>query len=510
MQRRSATMLLFAAVVLTACAAVVAWAWFVDEPGPNGDPRRGPETSIPPSAVRGATEPDAPPRPDVRVRVEVRAGEVFVPPSSVRVIAVAVHDGSELATHPIAGVGAGFGDADARPGLALVAIDIGGGSRVLRQVDVPAGEVARPAVGTRVVMRGVVRDSQQRPIAGARVWLGESDGAGVQRDVACGDDGRFELDVPAGAGVPFVVRAHGFASTWRPVVVSSTPTELAAVLAPAATLRVQVAGSSDGIDTARLFVVPADGDSALTQYPFFLQALTDGLPLTATGGAVLLDLPASGVVSLLVRHPRAPLGTGVDMKLREGDLSTTVPVTVAAASMRGTIVDDAGAPVAGAGVWLRPGGSSIGGKASLRLLPPHLDARGCLAATTSAAGAFELGAVAGTGTLLSVRAPGHAGRDVPVADVAGAPIVLPAWRGDEIAFRLAPPGAAMPWIAECDLAGGIRAELTQDEPWVVSLPHAGRFEFVVTTWCGEQLVGTKTLADVVVTGTVAIEPARRN
>lgn len=505
-------MLLFAAVVLAASAAVAAWARCADEPGPNGDAPTGGAGTNPTSPVRGATDPvpGATQRPDVRVRVEVQSREAFAPPPPVRVIAVAAHDASELPTRAIAGVGAGFADGDARPGLALVAVDLGGGAQVLRQVDVPAADVARPAIGARIVLRGVVRDPQQRPIAGAHVWFGESDAAGARRDAVCGDDGRFELDVPSGAGVPFVVRADGFASTWQPIVVTSTPGELAAVLTPAATLRVQIAGSSEGIDAARLFVVPADGNTALTQYPFFLQVLDDGLPLTATGAAVIADLPASGHVSLLVRHPRVPLGNGVEVRLREGGQSTTVPVNVGTGSVRGFVVDEAGAPVAGASVWLRPNGSSIGGKPSLRLLPPHLDARGCLVATTSGAGAFELGSGPSGPASLSVRAPGRAGRDIEVAIAASGPIVLPAWRGGEIAFRLAPPRAATPWCAECDLAGGIRGEVQGDQPWVVSLPHAGRFDFVVTTWRGERMVGTTTLADVVVTGTVAIAPPAAN
>jgi len=58
---------------------------------------------------------------------------------------------------------------------------------------------------------------------------------------------------------------------------------------------------------------------------------------------------------------------------------------------------------------------------------------------------------------------------------------LPRWRGGEPGFALAPPQAGVAWTAAADLAGGIRAALAADEPWRVSLPQAGRYDFTLTT-----------------------------
>ena len=71
-----------------------------------------------------------------------------------------------------------------------------------------------------------------------------------------------------------------------------------------------------------------------------------------------------------------------------------------------------------------------------------------------------------------------------------------------------PPAPAIAWRAESDLAGGIQAAIGPDQPWVVSLPHAGRFRVVVTTFVGDDVRGTTTLEDVQATGPFDLQAPR--
>jgi hypothetical protein len=100
-------------------------------------------------------------------------------------------------------------------------------------------------------------------------------------------------------------------------------------------------------------------------------------------------------------------------------------------------------------------------------------------ARTDAEGKFSIGAVSAKRALLTLRAYGHAGRDVVWQQTADPAIVLPVWRGGEVEFVIAAPAGDAAWIGECDLAGGIRALLRPGEEWRVALPHAGRFDFAV-------------------------------
>jgi len=503
MQRSTGTFLLFALVL--AGAAALLWFRATDDPDlPNGRPTVDPVAPRPVDSAVPVTAPAL----GLHVVVAVTSRETFLAPPAPR---VAVHTvgGAELPFTMLAGVGAGTSDDGARGGLALVTIAIEAGGQLVRQVDVPANGTGRHVVGPRIVARGVVTDEQRRAIAAAHVWFGEFDGSGTRRFAITDDTGRFELDAPAGHGVPFVVEATGRASQWRAITVEAPSPELAVTMQPAGTLAVQLATLSTGTEAARLFVVPTGAVSTeLAQYPFFLQSIDGGRVGATPGAFTIVDLPTSGTIGLVAVHPRAPITAPREVALQPAPQRIVLPLQQANGEWRGVVHDDAGEPIAGVNVWSHRRGRPLGGRASLRLLPPHLDATGCAYVATAADGAFAIGAADGDEPVLSLRATGRAGRDLAWPLPNDAPIVLPAWRGGEPSFRLAPPRPGTPWIAATDLSGGVRAQLAADQPWVVSFPAPGRYDLVLTTKDGDTVLGSRTDRDVVVTGPVDLEPPR--
>lgn len=505
MQRSTATFLLF--VVILGAAIVVASRQWSGEP----EPPRGPDPALTAPSVQEphpghpAEPPPAPAGLQVSVQVELR--ERFVAPSPERVEAT---DGLRRALPVVlvAGTGASFDNGPQRPGVALVAIGIEGGGSVLRTVALPEVGVARAVVGARIVVRGVVRDAQRRPLPGATVWLGERDASGAHRDVATGDDGAFEIAAPAGIGVPFVVRASGCATSWQPVEIAAPSPQLGVTLAPAAPLVVQIATSSERIPEARAFVLPRGAVSTeLAQYPFFLQALSDGIAIDANGTFAVHDLPMHGEVGIVVRHARVPAGAAHLVALAKAGVRAVVALGKSAPVFAGRVVDERGQPLAGVSIWTRPADRELGGNGLLRLVPPHVDLPGTCFARSDGNGAFVVGGGDARSVTLSLRAPGRAGRDLAWPRADDAPIELPEWKGGEPSFRLSPPRAASVWTAEVNLAGGVREALAADTPWVVSFPCAGRFEVVMTTRLDGVEVGM-TRSDVSVTGPVDLSSPR--
>ncbi len=505
MQRSTSLLLLSLAAVAVALGVVFAMAG--ESPPPAGPGVVAAEPDHPP--VVGPRHQDPPPQLPTgapHVHVKVRSIEPFLPPTPVRVRGFDPR-GRELPVAPIAGAGAWFDEGDPRPGLALVAIGIEGGGSVLRQVAVEAVGPVRVDVGARLVVRGVVRDSEQKPLVGARVWLGESDAAGARRDVATDDVGAFELDVPAGSGVPFVVHAEGHASQWLPVVVATPPRDLSMSLPPSAPVAVQVVGSSQGIDAVRVFVVPGNEVATeIAQYPFFLQAITDGTAVEANGRATFSDLPQRGGVGIVVRHPLAFAETPAQVALTGRGVRVPVPLSLAPNVCSLRVVGEDGAALPGIAAWMRDRPDPVGATPSLRLLPPALGMRGACFARSDAQGIVSLGALPGAGAL-ALRAPGRAGRELRWPLTTDEPIVLPVWLGDDCAFRLAPPKDGVVWSASSDLGSDVRATIAADRPWVVSFPGPGRFAVEITTSIDEHVVATEQRI-VDVTGTIELASPR--
>jgi len=318
MQRRNTTLLALAALLLL--AAALPW-WFGDSeaviaPKSNEAP---PVVLVAPSDPTSHEPLRELPAGAPRVVVEVTLVEAYVPPPPLRAKAVSMANREVLPTRLVAGTGAGPFAEDERAGLALAAIDLGPGRTLLRQVAITPNAVAEIPIGGPLVVRGQV-NSKDRPVPGARVSLGELDPMGNLREAVTGEDGRFELDTPASEGVPLLVQADGFAWLWRPIrVAADAALEQVVTLVPGGEIHVQLAAKAERLDLARVFVVPPETVSGeLSQYPFFLQAMSGGAPVDAEGRAQLSGLPGRGPVGLVVLHPcavfpacwRLPLGSG--------------------------------------------------------------------------------------------------------------------------------------------------------------------------------------------------------
>lgn len=500
MQRRTAVILTLAALGAAALAVATlrppAVAPIEVVPAPVAAPTPAP-TPRPADAPVAAA--------DLRVQVEVRLRERFVAPPAARVeVRDVVDHGLPLPVRVLAGVGAAPAADRREPGAALVAVDAYG-AELLRVAIVPAGGTAQLRVGGRRTVRGRVLGPAGAPAVGARVWLGESNADG-RREFVTDDDGRYEADVPSGDGVPFVVQAPDCATQARALDVGDGAVADAR-LAAGASLTVQVVAVAEAMAAARVYVLPtAEVGADVAQWPFWLQGLAGGVEIGADG-AVIDGLPQGSEVAVVVAHPFTPRMAPQTVRLK-GERPRAVVALPAflADRLAGRIVDADGQPLAGADVEV--GGASPRSPAPApRLAPAAAVARGAVAATSAADGSFVVGVPAGDDLVLRVRAAGHAGRELPLrALAAGAVVVLSPWRGDEPGFALTPPRAGVAWAAGVDLAGGIAAELPADEPWRVSLPEHGRYEFVCTTTEPGREPIRHVLADVVVTGLVALSP----
>ena len=509
MQRRHALFLLLAA----AGATLALWLLASGEPpapaAPPDEPLDAPEpvapgVPVPPPADGSATlAVDA-----SHVAVAVALREPFVPPTPPRVQAVAVAaPAAPLPLRVVAGVGAAGEPDDGAAGGCLVAIAADDGE-LLRHASVPARGATRVRIGGRRVVRGRVLGPDGAPVSGASIWLGETTTAG-RREFAVDGDGNYEADVPAGEGVPFVARAPGCATQARVLDVGDGAVADAR-LEPACVLEVQIAAVAEHFGFVRVDLLPtAEVSTGLAQWPFYLAALDGGAAVDASGRATFDDLPREAEVGVVVAHPlvarMAP--QVVRTKGRRARAVVALPAYVAR-SFAGVVVDEDGAPVAGATVRVAAAGGAAWPRAP-RLASAAAAWRGTFAVASDGDGAFVVGLPAGDGPVVAeVRAPGHAGRDVPIAGLPpAARIVLPRWRGGEIGFALAPPRPGAAWTASADLAGGVRAVLAADEAWRVSLPQAGRYDFTMTTTRpGEQPVA-RTVRDVVVTGPIELASA---
>lgn len=475
---------------------------------PDAQPDLSPDGHVPLPVAQDPPQPplaaDAP-----RVVVVVRELEAFVPTSPPRVLALDPVSREPLLVTVLAGVGADPFEDGARAGVALAAVQWGAG-RLLRQVSLEAKGTAEVPIGPRAMVRGTIVDANGRPIPGARVSLGEVLAEGELRTAETGAEGHFELDTPAGAGVPVVVQEPQHASQWRAVTVLAQGDNVVDMVLPeAGTLDVQLACEAHEIEAARVFVVSSGVvASEVAQYPFFLQVLSHGFPVDAQGRASVSGLPRVGTIGLVVRHPGAAQQAPREVKLAGARSSAIVPLSVAPL-VKGRIIDERGLPVPGAVMQLHVGPPSSTGNRTQRLLPPGLSAIGATYSLGDALGVFSLGSgssggVAPSGQVLSVRAPGHVGREIPFGEgVLAEPIELAAWGEGEPSLRLLPPRAGVRWGSEWSLSGGLKLVHEADAAPTIAVPRAGRFEVTVTTFVGAIELGTKTQI-LAVTGVVAV------
>lgn len=503
------------ALFLGSFAVVVAGAgiWLAVDGGPAPPP------------VPGTTEPHAEPTPGttpaqpagsnptathvgLRVQIDVTAHERYLPPPIPRVNA-AGPDGAAWPANVLAGAGAGF-DTDRPAGPALVQID-GPDRTFVRHVVLPPDEaIAYRALGP-VVIEGTVRGPDGVPRRGARVWFGETRADGSKIEVETDASGAFVGEAFGGAGVPFVVQALGCVVHHAQLDRSGPGSPLDVTLQAACAVDVQLAGVAQELGRARLFVLPAaEVSTELAQWPFWLQTQAGGVPFDGGGRASCEGLPRNGAVRIWVAHPEAPAGAPVEVVLKGERVRAIASIGFAANVLRGRLVDDAGVPVAGASLFAVPGTLALAPGAASRLSPPHLEMRGACAARSDADGSFAIG-LPGERERVRVllRAPGRAGRDLSIGDAERGPLVLPAWRGGEPEFTLSPPAAGVPWTAATDLSGGVVEPLAADTSFRLSLPHAGRFTFVLRSCDGAVELASRTLPDVVVTGPIELAAPKR-
>jgi len=430
--------------------------------------------------------------------------ETFVAPPEPRVVGVLVSDGSSVKATLLAGAGAGFDGSPRASGVALVAFEHHDG-RVLRQVALRDGLVQVPFAG-RVGASGRVAGPDGQPLPGATVWFGEHDHDGKRREVTTDADGAYVGEPLAGDGVPFVVRAPGFATQWRAVRVGTPSPVCDARLERACGLDVQLAATAIELSSARVFVLPSDQvGTALANWPFFGQAITGGYAVDDDGRAAVDDLPAGVTVELLVLHPRAERGSPQPVVLKGARTRALVPLVFADQVLQGSVVDEAGAPLADVSVWVHDGRRRLEPGSSQRLLPPHLGFVGSFAAATRPDGTFTVG-TAKVPQQLSLRAHGHAGRNVGSGVVGERqPIVLPRWNGGNAALTVLPPRPGTAWVVE-GYAGP--RSLAADEAWTAALPHEGLFDCVLTTWLGEREVARERHPALVATGPVELAAPR--
>ena len=345
-------------------------------------------------------------------------------------------------------------------------------------------------------------------MATARVWFGERAGAGEERSFGVDEEGRFLALVPAGDGVPLVVRAPGFASQWRAVSVGAGAPELVEVMQPATTLSVQVAARAVEIGRARAFVVPGEAGVTvgLAQWPFFLQAL-GGYEVDEGGKVTIDDLPQRGSVGVVLRHPQSALAAPTQVQLSDKPARAVVPVSFGLERLRGVVVDDAGEAIPGAAVFARTQRQRLDDPRSRRLLPPYLDLRGACATTAGAVGEFEIGLPA-QDVVLSVRAEGFAGRDVAAKVAREGAIALSPWRGGDAVLRVPAPLAEAPWVLASRLGGGVERRYAAQETGALALPYAGRFDIAVRVERPGAEASTQTLWGMAVTGPTEL-PALR-
>jgi len=446
-----------------------------------------------------------------RVAVAVTLRERYVSPLPVRVQAVELPRRNPLPTTLLAGTGADpFSRPDdaLRAGAVLAAIEIDGG-RLVRQVGVEAAQLTELEVGSPLTVTGTVRDTQGAPVLGARIWLGELDAEGNPREVLSDDTGAFEAAVRGGAGVPLVVRADGLASTWRSIRVGvDVVREHAITLVAAGVLQVQVVGQAEHIEAGEVFWRTSGARSSeLSRSPFFLQAVFGGVGLDSAGSATIVGLPQQGALEVIVVHPLVVLGGHEEVRLAGARTSCVVPLRFGS-SWAGSVVGSEGEPLAGAELLLRPGGVVVRSRRAIGLQPPRLAARGCLFAMSGVDGRFLLGSTDRPDSVLSVRAPGHAGRDLPFSTDLAEPIVLPVWVGGELSLHVQAPVAGSAWRLQVDVGDGVEIDCRADEDGVVALPCAGAFDFEVTSWVGDELRGERTFSAVAATGPVLLPSPR--
>lgn len=361
-------------------------------------------------------------------------------------------------------------------------VDPGGRARI---DDDPAGELR---------LEGLVVDAGDLPVAGVTVMLGSN----PPRTTTTGDDGGFVFD--ALVGRPYTLVARGTQGIAGPITARLTATSdpIVMKLRPGARLTVRVTD---------------DRGAAVVGATVELRGL-DVLQATATAGSAVFAPVAPGGYQIAAWAP-GKARTFQWLGVAAGDTEASL-VLVAGAAVEGRVVDERGAPVAGARVrfsgasdWSQQGDERYDGAVS--------DATGAFAFEALPAGSFRFVATHAShapGTSALVTLDGTSRRDgVTITLAAGAVVrgrVVDAANQPVASARVRVGVAANPRVmvfdpprqAYTDATGAFAIEgLPRRELSIVALHETGASESrAVDATAGD--VGDVTLT-IDVTGTIA-------
>lgn len=324
----------------------------------------GADAPTPPGPGDGAVEPrgDGPRAPQVGTAAEqllsvtvelIVRGQILPPEDGVLARLLRGGERFDLGSRI---VDAGPRGASALRGRHLVRFELADGSACCRDVVLRDDVTAELDYGPRRVVGGRVLDARREVVADAVVWAGEIAADGSLRTVRTDGDGRFELDVPAGTGVPIVVRAPGNASTWRRIEVGPDGAlGLSIRLASAARMELVLGAVVADATRGRFWLGAAQADAGLTDYPFFLATLEGRDRFDAAGRAALDDLPEHCEITCGAIHPEALAGEPKTIVTGRRHARPVVLTMTPAQSLSGSVVDAASSPAAGVEVRIAGG-----------------------------------------------------------------------------------------------------------------------------------------------------------
>ena len=249
-------------------------------------------------------------------------------------------------------VGAVLLDRDAardgvRTGRQLVRFRLADGSSLCRSVTLREEFTAEMDCGPRRMVAGIVRDGGGAVVRGAELWAGEIGADDALRTVSSDDEGRFEIDVPAGESVPLVVRARGFASVLTQIDVGHDGVrDLTVRLEPATRIDLVLGASVIAPSRARYRLRPVRSDTAASAYPLCFAALQHRDSFDESGHAVIDDLPDAAALSVSAVHPDAGVARSVQVTTGRRAQRSVVLVIAPGEAVRGVVTDAQGAPVA--------------------------------------------------------------------------------------------------------------------------------------------------------------------